>query len=174
MKTVKYLDYDANRTGLYGHTLSMNTNIRVTDGKSGKDLFIPFSFFATQPVVTETTRGGKITDLKISDKAEISREDLLKALIDEKLTDRKYQKVLKSAVSNIYIEVTFSDLKVIGARLDLKGLVKNIHADWREGEKDYEENKAAEAVMFKNILLIYLGQKGIAQGKVTMFPSGKK
>ncbi len=175
MKVFKYLAYDENRSNkVYGHTLSLSTGIRVTENGKGKSLFIPFSFFAEEPISDAAVKGGKISDLRIAESSEVDRVTLLAALRDAKLTSAKYNKVLKAAVHNIYIEVTFADLKVEGAKLDLKGLVKNIHADWQEGEADYEANTESESIMMRNILLVYLGKEVITSGKVTLFTNKKR
>ncbi len=175
MKTVNYLEWDENRQNkVYGHTLSLSTGIRVTDNGKGKSLFIPFSFFAEQPVVDATLKGGKIVDVKITETSEVDKTLLLKALRSKTLTSKSYNKVLKAAINNLYVEVQFAGLKVNGAKLDIKGLTKNIHMDWREGEADYESNVAAESTMLRNVLLIYLGKDIVSKGKVTLFPSNTK
>ena len=175
MKTVKYLEFNENRgVKVYGHTLSMNTGITLTGNGKAKSLFIPFSFFALTPLSDQPLKGGKITDLKIAESAQIDRAVLLAALRDAKLTSNKYNKVLKAAVSSIYVEVTYDDLVVQGAKLDLQGLVKNIHADWRDGEADYANNIDSESIMLRNILMVYLGKETISNGKVTLFTNRKK
>ena len=175
MKVINYLEWDENRQNkVYGHTLSLSTGIRVTDGNKGKSLFIPFSFFAEESITDTTLKGGKIVDVKVTETSEVDKTLLLKALRNKTLTSAKYNKVLKAAIDNLYVEIQFDNLKINGAKLDIKGLTKNIHMDWREGESDYESNAAAEATMLRNVLLIYLGKDVVTRGKVTLFPSNTK
>lgn len=175
MKTFNYLEWEDNRADkVYGHTLSLSTGIRVTDNGKGKSLFIPFSFFALESITDTTIKGGKVIDVKITETSEVDKTLLLKALRDKTLTSKKYNKVLKAAVNNVYVVIQFDDLKINGAKLDVKGLVKNIHLDWREGEADYENNLEAESTMLRNVLLVYLGKEVVEKGKVTLFPSNTK
>ena len=175
MRTATYLprDEDREKSSVFGHSLNMSTNINLSGGTKAKSLWIPFKFYAMQPVVSEQTRGGTITDVKVSEKATIDQAVLLEALRSDATTVAKYHKLLEKVVSNIYVTIEFSDLRVEGAALDLKALTKSLHSTWQEGVASFEENKGSEATMFRNILLIYLNAKSVANGKVTMFPSNK-